>query len=207
MPGPIGAAVLTAAVARFVVPAVLSVGGFHRPASERRRQGALSAAGYYADAYDYPALVERVLSPLGPGGDRRYVTAVFDHVLDRPVPVEPRVAGRHAVVLVDGVFLFRAGLRPSWDLAIHLDVPPEETLRRARLRGAALFGSVAEVERRYRARYLPAPDIYRAQARARETAEVLIGMTDPSTPALRARAADRPAGCCSPSRSGSRDAR
>jgi uridine kinase len=47
-----------------------SIDGFHRPRAERYRQGASSPAGYYEDSFDYPALRDVLLSPLGPAGSR-----------------------------------------------------------------------------------------------------------------------------------------
>lgn len=56
----------------------LSMDGFHHPRAHRHRQGRDSAAGYYADAYDFPTFARTVLDPLGPGGDRRYRERIVD---------------------------------------------------------------------------------------------------------------------------------
>ncbi|WP_093394809.1 nucleoside/nucleotide kinase family protein [Halopseudomonas xinjiangensis] len=69
-----------------------SVDGFHQPRAVRYRRGRYSAEGFYSDSYDYPALKRLLLDPLSPGGAGKYVSAAFDHVTDRRVSVEPRLA-------------------------------------------------------------------------------------------------------------------
>jgi uridine kinase len=56
----------------------LSTDDYHHQRERRRRQGRLSADGYYEDAYDLDAFRERVLVPLGAGGDRRYQARYHD---------------------------------------------------------------------------------------------------------------------------------
>ena len=53
--------------------------GFHNPPEVRHRQGPMSVEGYVDDSFDYTAVREKVLQPLGPGGNRKYVPEIFDH--------------------------------------------------------------------------------------------------------------------------------
>ena len=48
----------------------ISVDDFHHPKAIRRLKGDLSPEGFYQDSYNYQALKEQVLIPLGPGGNR-----------------------------------------------------------------------------------------------------------------------------------------
>src|SRR3954471_516046 len=144
----------------------------HRPSSERRRRGDLSAEGYYLDSFDNSVIVDEVLKPLGPGGDRCYRSASFDHRTDSRLDPPKAVALQDAVVLLDGVFLLRPELRELWDLSIYLDVPPEESIRRARARDLDLFGSMEALDSRYRTRYLPGQAFYRAAAAPLEHADI-----------------------------------
>ncbi|GIG67123.1 uridine kinase [Phytomonospora endophytica] len=162
----------------------LSVDRFHRPEAVRRRRGSLSAEGYYRDSFDHDVIVGGVLRPLGPGGDRRYLPAVYDHRADSVVPATPRQAPPEAIVLFDGVFLLRPELREHWDASIYLHVGEDETLARALVRDLALFGSAAVVEERYRRRYLPGQRLYRAEARPADHADVVLDMTDPRAPVV-----------------------
>jgi uridine kinase len=163
-----------------------SVDGFHRPRAQRYRLGPDSAEGYYQDSFDHETLRAALLEPLGPGGDRRYRSAAFDHRTDAPVAAPVGVAAPDAVLLFDGVFLLRPELRDAWDLRVFVTVPEEEMLRRAVVRDAELFGSPSEVEHRYRTRYIPGQRLYFASACPLETADVVVHNTDPERPVLEA---------------------
>ena len=134
-----------------------SIDDFHRPRAERYRRGALSPEGYYRDSFDYEAL-------------RKTLRA---H------------SSQDSILLVDGVFLLRPELVEHWDLRIFVSVEPEEALRRALERDAALFGSREEAERRYRLRYQPGQRLYFAEARPLDAADVVVVNDDPATPAIR----------------------
>jgi uridine kinase len=159
-----------------------SIDGWHHPAERRHQRGGESAEGYYLDSFDHGALIRGLLRPLGPGGDRRYLTAVHDFRSGQPVPATPRTASGQELLLFDGVFLQREELRGHWDYVIYLHVSPAETLRRALVRDLALFGSAEEVERRYSRRYLPGQELYRRRDDPAGRADAVLDMTDPSRP-------------------------
>lgn len=159
-----------------------SIDGFHRPREQRYRRGELSAEGCYHDTFDHDALCRVLLDPLGPDGDRRYRPVAFDHRTDIAVSVPPTTASADAMLLFDGVFLLRPELIDRWELRILVSVTPEATLARARGRDLGLFGSAAEVERRYRNRYLPAQRLYDTAARPIEHADIIVYNDDPQHP-------------------------
>ena len=108
-----------------------SVDDFHRPRRERYRLGRYSPVGYWLDSYDYPALRENLLGPLGSGGaSRRYRTGVHDVATDEPLDRPWRTAPPGAVLLLDGIFLHRDGLVSVWDFSVYLDVPEETSVAR-----------------------------------------------------------------------------
>lgn len=160
----------------------LTIDGFHRPRAVRHRHP--GPEGYYHDSFDYDAVRRLVLEPLGPAGDRRYRTAGYDYRADRPVEQPLRRAADGAVLLFDGVFLLRPELRGHWDVSIFLDVSPAEALRRALVRDAADMGGPDAVRERYRLRYLPGQQMYRAAATPELTADVVINNDDPAQPRL-----------------------
>jgi uridine kinase len=151
-----------------------SIDGFHRPRAERYRRGADSPEGYYRDAFDYQALREALLIPLGPGGDRRYRRAVFDRRADRPLDEPAHIAPTNAVLLCDGVFLLRPVLVAAWDYRIFVAVPFAVALERALRRDLALFGSAEAVRKRYLRRYLPGQRLYLDEAAPERRAEVVV---------------------------------
>lgn len=159
-----------------------SVDGFHQPRAVRRRRGELSPEGYYHDSFDHVALRDSLLDPLGPGGNRHYRTASYDHRADTATERQFQVAPDDAVLLVDGVFLLRPELREHWDLSIYLEVAPAESIRRALVRDVELFGAVEAVRERYLARYLPGQQLYRDEAAPTRRADVVVDNNDPSAP-------------------------
>ena len=62
-----------------------SIDGFHRPRVDRYRRGRDSPEGFYEDSFDHAAVRAALLDPLGPGGDRRFRTTIFDWRTDQPV--------------------------------------------------------------------------------------------------------------------------
>ncbi|WP_435137814.1 cytidylate kinase family protein [Actinacidiphila sp. bgisy144] len=150
-----------------------TVDDFLVPRAQRYRRGRYSAEGCYFDAHDRAALRRVLLDPLGPGGDRRFRTAAYDHAADARVSPPPAVAAADAVLLFDGVFLMRPELVDRWELRIFVAVPFEQTVERARRRSAA-SGDGAAVERSWRDRYIPAQELYFATAHPEESADVVV---------------------------------
>jgi uridine kinase len=161
-----------------------SIDGFHRPRSERHAAGALSPRGYLDDSFDLAALSRDVLGPLGPGGSRRIVRARYDWRSDAAVAGEPELVPPGAVLLLDGVFLHRPELAHCWEASIFVFARADVILDRARERDADALGGVAEVERRYRARYMPGQALYFERDRPHERADVAVENSDPGVPRL-----------------------
>jgi uridine kinase len=164
-----------------------SIDGFHRPRAERLARGPESPEGYYRDSFDYPALWAALLDPLRPGGNLKFRRRVFDYRTDSPVSAPLETADKETVLLFDGVFLLRPELASVWDFTVFIDVPFEETMRRAAQRDAALFGSAEETMRRYSARYVPGQELYFREARPKERADVIVDNANPGRPTLQFR--------------------
>jgi len=171
-----------------------SIDGFHRPRRERYRRGRESPEGYYRDSFDVEALRRELLDPLGPGGDRRYRTAVFDPAADEPRPAPVLSADPDAVLLFDGVFLQQPALEGCWDLVVFVECSAEIAIQRGVRRDAGRLGPAPEVEARYRRRYLPGQSMYLAECRPRERAEILVINDDPAAPVLAGPRVDAPGG-------------
>ena len=120
---------------------------FHRPPEERYRRGRESAEGYYLDSFDYEAVRAFVLGVSG------------------------------AVLLFEGVFLFRPELDDLWDFRILVDVDLEESVRR----GVERDGAPEEL---YRTRYAAGQRIYREQVRPHDRADAVLLNDDPARPDL-----------------------
>jgi uridine kinase len=161
-----------------------SIDGFHNPASIRHARGLTSPEGYYHDSFNYEALFESLLTPLGPEGSRHYSPAAFDYRTNSAVPIETHLAEGNAILLFDGVFLLRPELAAFWDFTVFVDASFEITLARAQERDATYLGSREEVRKRYEQRYIPGQKLYFAECRPSEQAQVVIDNNDPSNPVI-----------------------
>jgi uridine kinase len=120
-----------------------------------------------------------LLAPLGPSGSRQYHSAVFDYHTDSELQIPIQVAEINAVLLFDGVFLFRSELMQYWDYTIFVEAAFETALARAEQRDAMLFGSVEEVRQRYEQRYIPGQKLYFDECQPKERAKVVVDNNDP----------------------------
>ena len=161
-----------------------SIDRFHRNRAERYRWGKESSEGYYRDSFDYGSLVTALLDPLGPAGNCRYRTAVFDYRDDKPIRQDVRTADRRAVLIFDGVFLLRPELVGSWDFTVFLKTSFATALERTVSRDASLFSSRSAARRRYEIRYQPGQRLYFAEATPEQSADLVIVNDDLSRPKL-----------------------
>ena len=161
-----------------------SIDGFHDPSAVRYPRGRSSPEGYFRDSFNHAQLMETLLTPLGPGGDRRYRRAIFDVRLDQPVEAPVEQASPDAVLLFDGVFLLRPELRPYWDFSIFVRADFEVTVARAEARDHQRFGSHAQVRQRYAERYVPGQQLYLAEAHPGRHASIVVDHNDVAHPTL-----------------------
>ena len=161
-----------------------SVDGFHRPRTVRYRRGRDSAEGYFLDSFDYASLRHELLEPLGPGGSRRFRTAVFDHRRDQPVDLGHGQAARDAILLLDGVFLQRTELAGACDFRIWVEAPFEVTVSRAVARDVQEQGERDAIQALYERRYVPGQLIYLTQCSPRESADVVVHNSNLENPDL-----------------------
>lgn len=158
-----------------------TIDDFLFPRARRYPRGEYSAEGCYLDTHDHAALNRVLLDPLGPGGDRRFQPAVYDHAADTALSPPVTTAPADAVLLFDGVFLLRPELIDRWDLRVYVSTAFEATVDRAVLRERRV-SSRADVERRWRERYIPAQQLYNATARPTEHADIIVHNDDPRRP-------------------------
>lgn len=169
-----------------------SVDDFHHPREVRYRRGRTSPEGYYRDAFDLERIRRLLLDPLGPQGDRRYATAVFDWQTDTPVVPTIHVAPDDAILVADGVFLLRPEFRDEWDFSIVVWASEHERLARSKLRDINKEQSADDVERLFRARYAPAHELYWQLVSPKQLADVFIDNERPLEPHIAYRDEARP---------------
>jgi uridine kinase len=164
-----------------------TIDDFLLPRAQRYRRGKFSAEACYHDSFDFEALHRVLLDPLGPGGDRRFQTAVRDRLTDASPAQPPTTAADDAVLLFDGVFLLRPELAERWDLSIYVSAAFERTLDRALIRDVAAYGSLAEVEQRFHHRYRPSQRLYSATVRPADLADFVVHNDEPQQPTWQTR--------------------
>ncbi len=160
----------------------LTMDGFHHRREHRYQRGRMSAVGYYEDAYDFAALADYVLAPVGPAGDRVYRERVIDLATDEPVTEAPRLAPPDAVVIVDGSFLQRPEVRTLWDIRVFVDTSFPIALERGVAREAAAMGGAVQARKAYEDRYHAAAHLYLDRECPRERADVVVENNDIAHP-------------------------
>ncbi|GAA4605504.1 uridine kinase [Actinoplanes octamycinicus] len=164
-----------------------TIDDFLYPRARRYARGEFSAEGCYFDTHDFHTLNRVLLDPLGPGGDRRIQQGVYDHATDTVLSPPVTTAPEDAVLLFDGVFLMRPELLDRWDLRVFVSTTLEKTIDRAVIRESGTLR--ADVERRWRERYLPSQQLYFATARPADHADIIVHNDDPQRPVGESRTA------------------
>jgi len=154
---------------------------FHHEREVRYRQGRGSARGYFEDAYDYVALADKLLRPLGDGGDRRVRLRHHDLLTDQLLHDEPVLElSIDAVVVVDGSFLQRPELDGLWDFVVML----EATREASALRQVARDGAPADPADPYHARYFGGYEVYVGECDPCAGAHVIVDNTELERPRI-----------------------
>ena len=159
-----------------------SIDGFHNPTRIRHARGRSSPEGYYHDSFNYEALLESLLVPLGPNGSRLYCSKIFDYRTDKEMDRQVVLADINAVLLFDGVFLLRPEICEHWDCSIFVEAPFDVILQRALVRDCDLNNSSDDISRRYKQRYIPGQKIYLEAWRPEDRAEIVVRNSDPNDP-------------------------
>jgi uridine kinase len=157
---------------------------FKRHIDRRTRYPPGSPESYYFEMFDVEAIRDELLSPLGPGGNRRYRSQIMDFSGRTPIDSGVQVAPDDAILLADGGFPQQAALAPHWDLRLYLHIEVAEVLRRGTLRDQAWMESAESAAARYRTYYIPGEQLYLAEIRPAERADIVIDNRDFEAPRI-----------------------
>ena len=72
--------------------------------------------------FNYPGLIADILEPLTQNGDRKIRRSTLDIAFETNSYFEIEEVDEDAIVLFDGVFLFRPELINFWDIKIFIDI-------------------------------------------------------------------------------------
>ena len=161
-----------------------SIDDFHHPKKLRYSQALSLADAYYENAHDYDAIIERLLKPLGKGGNLIYQTQSLDLETDIPVNPEPQVAAINSILVVDGTFLFKEKLNDYWDFRIFVDTNFQIALKRGIQRDKARLGGELATKQRYLVRYHKASIMYINDCMPISKAQVIVSNNDFNFPEM-----------------------
>ena len=155
---------------------------FKRHVDLRTRYPAGSPESYYFEMFDGDAIRDELLAPLGPGGNRRYRTQIMDFSGRTPIDSGVHVAPDDAILVADGVFIQKPDLSRHWDLRVYLHIELADVLRRGTIRDRVWHDSAEAAAQRYRSYYIPGEELYLAEIRPAERADILIDNSDFEAP-------------------------
>ena len=160
-----------------------SIDGFHNPSSIRYRQGRESPEGYYRDSFNHELILEKLLEPLS-AGNLKFKEKVFDYRMDKEINTQEQKAEKDAILIMDGIFLFRPELIHYWDIKIFLDAGFDVIIQRAikRAKDRKDSDSEQEIIDLYNRRYIPGQKLYFQEAYPQEKADILIDNNDYNNP-------------------------
>lgn len=163
------------------------IDGFHNPPEIRHRRGSMSVEGYVEDSFDYAAVRKYVLDPLGAEGNLRYLPEIYDHASETNKRRDPISASADAILLFEGVMLFRHEIANAFDYRILVDTSFQEALERAKTRDLKHFGNMQTLLDKYTRRFIPGQKCYLEEYRPAETVDATVGNENPDEPTLRFR--------------------
>lgn len=155
-----------------------SIDNFHNPRVIRYRQGRESAIGYYEDAHDYDSFRQKLLLPLGPGGNRLYQLESLNLGTDEYVNPQLKEANKDTIFIVDGTFLFKKDLCDLFDFKIFVETDFELARKRGAKREEVALGSFKKAEEMFLNRYHVASKRYLEEHTPQLSADIVINNND-----------------------------
>jgi uridine kinase len=137
-----------------------SLDDFQKPRAARTLRGENSPEGYYFDRYDVQTLKRVLIEPFLMAGSAGFQTTTFDAARDTARESKWLSAPADSVLVLDGPFLQRPGLRGQFSYTAYLE--------------GREFGLAPEV--------VGADELYQAEAGPRFGASAIIDIADPEHP-------------------------
>jgi phosphoglycolate phosphatase-like HAD superfamily hydrolase/uridine kinase len=150
---------------------VIHLDDFHHPRAYRN-SGADPVENYWQRNFNYAALIRELLIPIREKSEYSTVLTLLDLLTDQYQVQKQYSFERDTIVLLEGIFLFRPELSPYLDYKIFVDIPFEESRRRAVIRDVPIFGDT--ILKRYTEKYWPAQKRYLEEYPPRQKADLVI---------------------------------
>jgi len=159
-----------------------SIDDWQHPPEIRYRRGRSSPEGYYFDGFDFEDAKRRLLEPFSNGAG--FTFAAYDIEREQALEEDVTVAGPGSLIIVDGVFLFRAELQGHFELGVYLRVSRQTSIDRGVARDAARSGDAILERQMYEERYAPAQDRYHEEVSPEDFADLVIDNEDVENPVV-----------------------
>jgi uridine kinase len=157
---------------------LIQLDDFHNPKAIRYA-GKNQADNYYNKSFNINLVVEKLLAPLRRNSAFSTRLTLLDWRTDKYDIEREFSFNQNTIVIFEGVFLFRKELSPYIDYKVFLDIPFEESKRRAIIRD-----SEADVKK-YDDKYLPAQVKYLGKYPTAKVADMIIDNTDWEYPRIK----------------------
>lgn len=151
-----------------------SLDGFHNLPDIRYQQGEHSSKGYVEDSFNYEAVVDNVLDPLGPTGQLKYKSSLFDFAVNKKTDIPYKSAMKDSILIFEGVLLFCNELNHRWDYKIFIDASFETIINRAMTRDNERLGGNDKLLNKYHKRYIPGQKAYLKKYKPHKHANIVV---------------------------------
>ena len=160
----------------------ISIDDFMNERAVRYTPASSAGRGCYDYTFNFTAFIDTVLLPLQAGGTMKYRTKVFDHASDAESLSPIKRAAQDAIIIVDGVFLYKHTLVAYWDVKILLDTSDDTVIERGAVRDTARLGSYEVAKQKYIDRYIASQTIYYQEELPEKKADIIIDNNNVATP-------------------------
>ena len=162
----------------------ISIDDFMNSRAVRYTPSESPGRGCYDYTFNFKGFVDNVLKPLQPNGSGKYRAKIFDHATDAECLLPLKEAAKDAIVIIDGVFLYKRDLVKYWDLKVLLETDDEVVIERGAQRDAERLGGYEAARRKYVARYIASQIIYYEEENPEGHSDIIVDNNDVSSPVL-----------------------
>lgn len=162
----------------------ISIDDFMNSRAVRYTPSESAGRGCYDYTFNFDAFINNVLKPLQQTQSWEYRTKVFDHATDSESVSPINKATRDAIIIIDGVFLYKQDIVDYWDLKILLDTDDETVIERGARRDAVRLGSYETARQKYIDRYIASQTIYYNEEFPEKRADIIIDNNNVESPSI-----------------------
>lgn len=162
----------------------ISIDDFMNPRAIRYTPTESAGRSCYEYTFNFDGFITNVLEPLQAGGSYEYRAKIFDHATDSEMFAPRQTSSADAIVIIDGVFLFKDSLIDYWDIKILLETSDDVVIERGARRDTERLGSYKIAKQKYIDRYIASQTIYYNEESPREKADIIINNNDIESPSI-----------------------